>query len=77
MPYYEYECETCKKRFEVFQSMNDEPLTECPTCSSPVRRVFNPSSVIFKGSGFYCNDSKSKNPAASQEKSSSSSSKSS
>ncbi len=72
MPYYEYECETCNKTFEVFQSMSDEPLTQCPTCSSPVRRVFSPNSVIFKGSGFYCNDSKSKNPTAGSESNSSS-----
>lgn len=58
MPTYEYECDVCNHRFEVEQNMRDDPLTECPRCSGPVRRVFSPNSVIFKGSGFYCTDSK-------------------
>ena len=58
MPTYEYECDSCNHRFEVEQSMHDDPLTECPECAGSVRRVFGLSSVIFKGSGFYCNDVK-------------------
>lgn len=58
MPYYEYRCDECDKDFEVFQSMSDDPLIECPTCSFKVRRVFSANSIIFKGSGFYVTDSK-------------------
>ena len=58
MPYYEYRCDECDDTFEVFQSMNDDPLTTCPHCSSPIRRLFSASSIIFKGSGFYSTDSK-------------------
>ena len=58
MPYYEYRCDECDKTFEVFQNMSDDPLNKCPVCASPVRRLFSANSIIFKGSGFYSNDSK-------------------
>lgn len=58
MPIYEYVCDSCNHSFEIEQSMRDNPLTECPQCNGRIRRVFGLSSVIFKGSGFYCNDSK-------------------
>jgi putative FmdB family regulatory protein len=65
MPYYEYRCDECDDTFEVFQSMNDEPLKKCPHCSSSVRRVFSANSIIFKGSGFYSTDTKA--PVAKKE----------
>lgn len=59
MPYYEYECDACHETFTLEQSLmhHDAPET-CPKCGAEhtVRRVFTPSSVIFKGSGFYCTD---------------------
>jgi putative FmdB family regulatory protein len=59
MPTYEYECASCGKDFDVFQSMSDDPLKVCPTCGGAVRRVINGGTgVIFKGSGFYKNDSR-------------------
>lgn len=58
MPTYEYECLECKNRFEVFQSMNDEPITTCEKCSGKVRKLFGTAGIIFKGSGFYVNDYK-------------------
>ncbi len=58
MPTYEYECLECKNRFEVFQSMNDEPITKCEKCSGKVRKLFGTAGIIFKGSGFYVNDYK-------------------
>ncbi len=58
MPIYEYACNECKVELEIEQSMKDEPLTICPKCSGTIRRVFNASSIIFKGSGFYVNDSR-------------------
>lgn len=60
MPTYEYECLECKNRFEVFHSMSDAPVNECEKCGKPVRKIFNSAGVIFKGSGFYVNDYKSK-----------------
>ncbi|HOX33404.1 MAG TPA: zinc ribbon domain-containing protein [Spirochaetales bacterium] len=59
MPTYEYECNSCGKSFEAFQSMSDEPISSCPACGKKVRRVINGGTgIIFKGSGFYVNDSR-------------------
>jgi putative FmdB family regulatory protein len=58
MPTYEYVC-TKGHTFEAFQSIKEAPLTKCPRCNSPVRRVINGGiGVIFKGSGFYTTDYK-------------------
>ncbi|MDR2467337.1 MAG: FmdB family transcriptional regulator [Spirochaetaceae bacterium] len=58
MPTYEYECQTCNHQFEMFQSMNDKPLTDCPQCGGVVRRIVSGGAgVIYKGSGFYSTDS--------------------
>ena len=65
MPTYEYECRTCGYVFERVQNMSDDPVRDCPECGQAVRRnIFGGSGVIFKGSGFYVNDSRGKNPAA-------------
>jgi putative FmdB family regulatory protein len=58
MPIYEYRCENPDGAhlFEVTQRMSDGPVTECPTCSATVQRVFSPVAVHFKGSGFYNTD---------------------
>ena len=59
MPTYEYECLSCGKSFEAFQSMSEAPLAACPSCGKKVRRVIHGGTgVIFKGSGFYVNDSR-------------------
>ncbi len=59
MPTYEYRCEHCDKTFDYVQSIHSDPLTECPTCGNPVRKVFGNVGIVFKGSGFYKNDSRS------------------
>ena len=60
MPTYEYKCEKCGT-FEVFQRITEEPLTTCPTCQGPVRRLISGSvNLIFKGSGFHITDYRSK-----------------
>ena len=59
MPTYEYRCDSCEKNFDVSQSFHDDPLTSCPTCGSPVRKVFGNVGIVFKGSGFYKTDSRS------------------
>lgn len=59
MPHYDYECENCGYNFEIFQQINDKPLTECPKCKGSVRRLIGTGSgLIFKGSGFYSTDYK-------------------
>lgn len=58
MPTYDYECVECGHRFEAFQSMSEDPLTECEHCKGPVKRLISGGTgIIFKGSGFYVNDS--------------------
>jgi putative FmdB family regulatory protein len=62
MPNYDYECQKCGKRFEVFQSMNDAKLTDCPeaACDGAVKRLLGTGGgIIFKGSGFYQTDYRS------------------
>ena len=60
MPTYEYECNRCAHRFEVFQSMSEPPRKRCPRCRGGVRRLFGTGAgMIFKGSGFYVTDYRS------------------
>ena len=62
MPNYDYVCQTCAHRFEVFQSMNDAKLEDCPQegCEGKVRRLLGTGAgLIFKGSGFYQTDYRS------------------
>jgi putative FmdB family regulatory protein len=58
MPTYEYKCNTCGHHFERVQRFADAPITECPECGAPVRRVIHPAGVIFKGAGWYITDSR-------------------
>jgi putative FmdB family regulatory protein len=55
MPIYEYRCDD-GHTFEVRQRMADDPVETCVNCERPVRRVFHPVAVHFKGSGFYSTD---------------------
>lgn len=62
MPNYDYECQKCGHRFEVFQSMNDPKLTDCPRkdCDGSVKRLLGTGGgIIFKGAGFYETDYRS------------------
>lgn len=62
MPNYDYECQKCGKRFEVFQSMNDAKLTDCTEtgCEGQIKRLLGTGGgIIFKGSGFYQTDYRS------------------
>ncbi len=59
MPTYEYSCKSCGEHLEVVQSFKDAALTECPNCGGDLRKVFGNIGIVFKGSGFYRNDSRS------------------
>ena len=60
MPIYEYECEKCTCRFELKRRFDEGAGNpRCPQCRGKVRRLFSPSAIIFKGSGFYITDSRS------------------
>lgn len=60
MPTYQYRCADCGRELEVVQKFTDASLTECPTCTGNLRKVFNAVGVVFKGSGFYATDNRTK-----------------
>jgi len=58
MPTYEYACQSCGRHVEVFQKFSEDALTTCEVCGGPLRKVFHPAGILFKGSGFYATDSR-------------------
>lgn len=61
MPTYEYECDACGHKFELFQSIAARPRKKCPSCGRhAARRLIGAGGgIIFKGSGFYETDYRS------------------
>lgn len=59
MPTYQYACTECGDQLEVVQRFTDDPLKVCSACGGRLRKVFSPVGIVFKGSGFYRNDSRS------------------
>jgi len=60
MPTYEYECRSCRHRFDLFQSIKSEPVAQCPRCKKRARRLISSGAgILFKGSGFYSTDYRS------------------
>jgi len=58
MPTYEYECQSCHQRIEAVQKFSDAPLTTCEHCGGDLKKVFSAVGIVFRGSGFYKNDSR-------------------
>jgi len=56
VPIYEYLCEACSYRFEVKQSIKDDPIATCERCGKPVKRLISSPAIMFKGSGWYVTD---------------------
>ncbi|MFI1976736.1 MULTISPECIES: FmdB family zinc ribbon protein [Streptomyces] len=81
MPTYQYQCTECGEGLEAVQKFTDDALTECPSCRGRLKKVFSAVGIVFKGSGFYRNDSRgsssSSSPASSKSSTPSSSSSSS
>ncbi|MFP3991882.1 FmdB family zinc ribbon protein [Streptomyces sp. E11-3] len=85
MPTYQYQCTECGEGLEAVQKFTDDALTECPSCAGRLKKVFSAVGIVFKGSGFYRNDSRGSSssstpastPAASSTSATSSSSSSS
>lgn len=65
MPTYQYACTDCGHELEAVQSFSDDALTTCPECGGGLRKLFGNVGVVFKGSGFYRNDSRSSKSTAS------------
>ncbi|HVA53635.1 MAG TPA: FmdB family zinc ribbon protein [Acidimicrobiales bacterium] len=62
MPTYEYECQQCHERVEAVQKFSDPTLSVCPLCGGELRKIFSAVGIVFKGSGFYKNDSRGSVP---------------
>ena len=72
MPTYAYKCTGCRHRFEVFQRITEDPLESCPKCGKLIKRlILGGTGIIFKGSGFYVNDSRKSADSTSGDSSSS------
>jgi putative FmdB family regulatory protein len=56
VPIYEYLCQDCSYRFELKQSMKDEPVATCSKCGKSVSRIISAPAIMFKGSGWYVTD---------------------
>jgi putative FmdB family regulatory protein len=64
VPTYQYACTECGHAFEQFQSFSEDALSVCPSCNGKLRKLFNAVGVVFKGSGFYRNDSRGSSTSA-------------
>jgi len=58
VPTYSYACTECGDRFDAVQAFSDSALTTCAKCNGRLRKLFGNVGVVFKGSGFYRNDSR-------------------
>ncbi len=65
MPLYDYQCKQCQKVTEVRHGFRETHDAPCPACGGTLARVFNPAGIVFKGSGFYINDSRKAAPSES------------
>ncbi|HET7725103.1 MAG TPA: FmdB family zinc ribbon protein [Propionibacteriaceae bacterium] len=75
MPTYQYRCVDCGSELETVQKFSDPALTECPECDGTLRKVYSAVGVVFKGSGFYATDNRTKGKTAAATASSGSSEK--
>jgi putative FmdB family regulatory protein len=55
VPLYEYQCPKCGL-FELIRKFSDDPVTECPTCGSPVQKQASAPAFHLKGTGWYVTD---------------------
>jgi putative FmdB family regulatory protein len=77
MPLYEYQCESCQKRFEKIQKYSDPPIETCPSCGGRVNKLLSSPAIQFKGTGWYITDYAKKSSTESSSKNTSGSSSSS
>lgn len=60
MPFYEYECASCRHYTEVMQKISDAPLRKCPSCGrNTLKKLMSAPVFRLKGSGWYETDFKS------------------
>lgn len=64
MPTYLYECRECHRQLEFDQRISDPPLEDCECgAKGSLRKLIQPTAVMFKGAGFHVNDYAGKAPA--------------
>lgn len=63
MPTYQYRCTECGSEIERVQKFSDPALTTCESCGGGLRKVYNAVGIVFKGSGFYATDNRTKGSA--------------
>ncbi|MEU2869205.1 FmdB family zinc ribbon protein [Streptomyces olivoreticuli] len=68
MPTYQYQCTECGEGLEAVQKFTDDALTVCPSCDGRLKKVFSAVGIVFKGSGFYRNDSRGSSSSSSPAK---------
>ncbi|MEU7041292.1 FmdB family zinc ribbon protein [Streptomyces varsoviensis] len=73
MPTYQYQCTECGEGLEAVQKFTDDALTVCPNCEGRLKKVFSAVGIVFKGSGFYRNDSRGSSSSSTPAKAGSSS----
>lgn len=64
MPTYQYRCTECGVEIERVQKFSDPALTHCEDCGGTLRKVYNAVGIVFKGSGFYATDNRTKGSSA-------------
>jgi putative FmdB family regulatory protein len=70
LPTYTYECERCQQQIDIFHQMSASPEVKCAACGGPCKRLIGTGAgIIFKGSGFYETDYKSKKGGGGESKS--------
>ena len=75
MPIYEYQCTRCQAVRDIKHGFKETTSEACPMCGGELKRLFNPAGIVFKGSGFYVNDSRKPSEAKSESSSEKSESK--
>jgi len=60
VPTYQYRCSECGNELEVVQKFTDDPLSVCDVCQGQLRKVYSAVGIVFKGSGFYATDNRTK-----------------
>jgi putative FmdB family regulatory protein len=68
VPIYEYQCTKCGEVFEAFQTITDDPLSQCKFCNAKVEKLISQSSFQLKGSGWYLTDYSKRSSSSPSEK---------
>ena len=70
MPTYDYRCLACGHTLEIFHGISEKPRRTCPKCKKQKleRQISAGAGLVFKGSGFYLTDYRSKSYSEAEKK---------